>query len=171
MDIFFPLLLVYHNYTKGMVSEIVFGATFGLLWLKPYLGGISDRFGYRPSILLSLTGIALLYMLIPLISGLINMIVYYFLVYLLIYIGYPSVNNGIATKAPAKQIGLAFGAFGVYTSFGRTSSTFIMGPIMEKLKIDDTFILSGFFLLLFVILLFFMSKENRPYNQLQNSNF
>ena len=166
MVVFFPLLLDSQGYSKGTLGEIIFWATFVLLWLKPYLGSVSDRFGYRSPVLFTLTGLALLYLSAPLISGLIVLIVYYFIVYLLIFIGYPSVNNGAASTSPVKQRGLALGALGVYTSLGRSSSTIIMSPIWEQFNINDTFIISGIFILILVFILYFITKDH---NNLQTN--
>ena len=159
--IFFPLLLEYLGYSKGTLGEIIFGATFALLWFKPYLGGLADKFGYRNPILLSLTCLALIYCITPFVKNLLLLIVIYFLTEIFIFIGYPAVNSATASTSPIKQRGLALGTLGVYTSLGRTSSTIFMSSIWESFNINLTFIFAGMFILAVVFILFFFTQKTQ----------
>ncbi len=160
MPIFFPLLLISKGYSKGTIGGIIFGATFFLLWLKPYLGSVSDRFGYRMPVLISLLSLSFLFMIAPMIDNLVLFIVFYFIVYSLVFISFPAVNSGTANTSPAKQRGLALGTLGVYTSLGRSTSTLVMSPIWERFDITNTFIIAGIIILLLGIILYFVTKPN-----------
>jgi MFS family permease len=157
--VFFPLLLESLGYSKGSLGEIIFWSTFILLWMKPYLGGISDRFCYRFPVLLSLTCLAFIYFITPLIKELSFLILLYFLANALFFVGYPAVNSATASTSPVKQRGLALGALGVYTSLGRASSTIIMSPIWYNFNINITFMVSGILIFFVVLVLFLKSKE------------
>lgn len=159
MAIFFPLLIDSDGYSTGTLGAIIFLGTFLLLWLKPYLGSVSDRYGYRSPLLFGFTSIAVAFLITPLLKGLIVLVILYIFVYIFIFIGYPSVNSATASTAPAKQRGLALGALGVYTSLGRTTSTIIMSPIWNIIKINDTFVIAGLLLLTLVFILYFTTKQ------------
>lgn len=157
--IFFPLLLVSLNYSKGTLGMIIFGSTIALLWLKPYLGGIADRFGYRVPVLLSLSLVGIIFMITPYAKILPLLVLIYILCDLFIFIGYPAVNRATASTSSSTKTGLALGTLGVYTSSGRTTSTIIMSSIWKKFNINVTFISAGLFILLVCLLLFFFTKE------------
>ena len=165
MVVFFPLLLDSKGYSKGTLGSIIFGATFVLLWLKPSLGGVSDRFGYRIPVLFVLSSLACLYFLATVINNIYLFIAFYFIVYVLIFIGYPAINSGTANISSPKQRGLALGTLGVYTSFGRSSSTAVMSPVWEIFNITNTFMIAGVMIFIFVIILFFITKTNEEQSE------
>ena len=157
--VFFPLLVQKNGFSQGTIGEIIFYSTFFLLWLKPYLGGVSDKLGYRLPVLGALVIIASLYIIAPLLKTLVLLVLLYFIVLSLLFIGYPAVNSAAASTSPIKQRGLALGTLGVFTSLGRSSSTIVMSPVWEVFDIYDTFMVAGLVILLLALILYFISRK------------
>ncbi|MHA1991957.1 MAG: MFS transporter [Candidatus Hodarchaeales archaeon] len=167
---FFPLIVVYYGFSRGTVGEIIFWGTFILLWLKPYLGNLSDRFGYQRPVLVSLLVISLFFFPLAILGNtvfndnlylLIILILIYFVITAFIFVAYPAVNGATAHTASTAQRGIALGALGVYTSVGRTSSTVLLGPIWESFGLISVFIFTAFFIIGIVILLWIWTRLSK----------
>ena len=156
---FFPLVVIYYGYSKGTVGAILFSATVFLLWFKPYLGNISDRFGYRGPVLLSLFIISIFFLILTYVQDLFALIIIYFVVVACTFIAYPAVNSATATTSSSTQTGIALGALGVYTSIGRASSTIVLSPIWEGFSIVFVFQFTALFLLVIIAILWFFSRS------------
>ncbi|MFW9929567.1 MAG: MFS transporter [Candidatus Thorarchaeota archaeon] len=159
LSTFFPLIIIFHHYSEGSVSLVIFLGTFFLLWLKPYLGNISDRFGYRSPVLTSLVVVSFFIVLLPFIENFTLLVLIYFIVTACVFVCYPAVNGATANNAPTMQRGVAMGTLGVFTSLGRASSTTTLGVIWEYYGLITVFLFTGLLIILFVILLFISSKR------------
>ncbi|OLS27232.1 MAG: hypothetical protein HeimC3_04800 [Candidatus Heimdallarchaeota archaeon LC_3] len=157
----FASLVKFKGFSDGTPAEIVFWATLCLLWLKPYLGNLSDRFGFRYPIIFSLFTIGLVFLIMINISDIFFLVIIYIIVTACLFIAYPAVNGATAQTASVSQRGMALGALGVYTSLGRSTSTIAVYPIWEFFDIEFVFLFSGFFIIGIGFVLWFWSRTSQ----------
>jgi MFS family permease len=156
---FLPVFIVSKGYTRGDVAEIIFWSTIVIIWFKPYLGKITDIFNFTPTISAFLIISSLTMFAFIIVQS------YWLLVLLLIILNsslitsYIAANGETARRASFAQRGTALGALGVYVSFGRTSSTVLLGPFWEFFGLFGVFLLTGFGVLFITTLLFFLMKH------------
>ncbi|MFX0151657.1 MAG: MFS transporter, partial [Candidatus Hodarchaeota archaeon] len=155
---FLPVLIVSKGYTRGEVAEIVFWSTIAIIWFKPYLGQITDKFNFIPTISP--------FLIISSLTMLVFLIIQNYWLLVLVYIilngslitSYIAANGETARRASFEQRGTALGALGVYVSFGRTTSTIVLGPVWEVFGLFGVFLLTGFGVLIIAALLFFFMR-------------
>ncbi|MFX0051699.1 MAG: MFS transporter [Candidatus Hermodarchaeota archaeon] len=155
---FLPVLIVSKGYTRGEVAEIVFWSTIAIIWFKPYLGQITDKFNFIPTISS--------FLIISSLTMLVFLIIQTYWLLVLVYIilngslitSYIAANGETARRASFEQRGTALGALGVYVSFGRTTSTIVLGPVWEVFGLFGVFLLTGFGVLIIAALLFFFMR-------------
>lgn len=158
---FYPLLLSnYFHYLDEEIAKIVLYVTLLLLLVKPKLGGISDKFGYKLPVSLSFLFIAInIFGLISFDFFLANLI-FIALIISTFPLGYSAMNSHTVHTAPENKRGIAMGTLGVYTSLGRGFSTLIIGFIASKLDLLTAFKFFSVFVFLFgVSLLIYFKKK------------
>lgn len=171
---FYPVLVVSLGFSKGTVSFIAMAGTLVLVWFKPKLGELTDRFGFKQPIFLSLFLTACAFALLPLTGylatySLLGQVVLYIVVMGSLITAYTGVNGGTAKTAPSNKRGLALGTLGFYVSMGRTTSTLALGPVWEVFSIGWVFGVTSF-LLVAVVLVFFLILRKKRKPMLERSN-
>jgi MFS family permease len=127
---FFPLLLVlFLGLTNPQVADVLFIATIVNFIVKPYLGSLSDRFGFRTPAVGSLLVTSVSLFLLTLSSNYVFIVVIITVITASSLTGYLAVNGGTGNFAPVRQRGVAMGVLGFYVSFGRSSSSAIVTPL------------------------------------------
>jgi MFS family permease len=133
---FFPLLLVIAmGHEKSEVTKIAFISTVAVLLIKPYLGSISDRFGFRYPVLIALLTNSILFFFLTITTDLVVITIIFTMSLAITIMGYLAVNGATSNSAHPKQRGIALGALGFYVSFGRTVSSIFLAPIWELFEI------------------------------------
>ncbi|OLS28218.1 MAG: hypothetical protein HeimC2_08730 [Candidatus Heimdallarchaeota archaeon LC_2] len=160
---FIGLLVVLSlGYTEGDVAYVLSLGTLLLFPLKPFLGSISDKLGYRNPILVSLVLNGFLLILITQVTQL-WMVIGIFAFYMAnIMTSYLACNGATSHNSENNQRGVAMGVLGVYVSIGRTLSSLLLGVIWQIMTIltDDkgeslifVFMFTGVILLISSIIL------------------
>ncbi len=165
---FLPVLIVKRGFTRGEVSEIIFWSTLAIIWFKPSLGRITDKFDfiYTSSITLLLSCCIIL--IFPSVQDFWLLVVLYICLNSALITAYTATNGATSKRAPFKMRGTALGALGFYVSFGRTTSTMTLGPIWDAIGLVEVFYVTAIGMILVSVLLFLYtrSKENSVINSL-----
>jgi len=155
---FIPVMIVAKGFSKGDVSEISLWAMLIIIWFKPSLGRITDKFDFRITITISLLLSGLLIFLFAFIYN------YWILILILLInnaatiTAYTTSSAEVSHRAPFDERGIALGALGFYISLGRTASTVILGPIWELLGLSWVFYCTSIGVILATLLAFFYFK-------------
>lgn len=155
---FIGLLVVLSlGYSEGDVAYVLSLGTLILFPLKPFLGSISDKLGYRNPILVSLTLNGFLLILITQATEL-WMVIWIYAFYMANNMtSYLACNGATSHNSENNQRGVAMGVLGVYVSIGRTLSSLLLGVIWQLMTIitDDkgeslivVFVVTGVILLI-----------------------
>lgn len=144
VTVFYPVLIISQGFDNGNVTEIALWATIGIIWFKPHMGKISDRYGFERPIagMLLISGLILIILVYTPHLIILHIVLYAILIAAIIT-AYTSVNGGIVKTAPAHHRGLALGTLGFYVSFGRTTSSIILGPVWGLFNINLVFLITG----------------------------
>ncbi len=163
---FLPLLIIYKGFTRGDVSEIGMWTILIVIWFKPFLGRLIDKFNFIKVITTSL----LIYCIFLLISTFVpNYSLESFLVFVIIYIilnaslitAYMSESSETSKRASISSRGTAQGALGFYVSLGRSTSTIVLGPIWEFIGLFGVFYFTVICILSVTIILWFINKTKQ----------
>jgi MFS family permease len=137
---FIGLLVVLSlRHTEGDVAYVLSLGTLILFPLKPFLGAISDKLGYRNPILVSLTLNGFLLVLITQATQLWMVILIYAFYMANNMTSYLACNGATSHNSENNQRGVAMGVLGVYVSIGRTLSSLLLGVIWQVMTLltDD----------------------------------
>ncbi|MCE7733674.1 MAG: MFS transporter [Candidatus Heimdallarchaeota archaeon] len=137
---FIGLLVVLSlGYTEGDVAYVLSLGTLILFPLKPFLGSISDKLGYRNPILVSLILNGFLLILITQATQLWMVIVIFAFYMANNMTSYLACNGATSHNSKNNQRGVAMGVLGVYVSIGRTLSSLLLGVIWQIMTVltDD----------------------------------
>ncbi|MFX1250689.1 MAG: MFS transporter [Promethearchaeota archaeon] len=161
---FFPVLIVERGFTQGTVSEILFWATLVLLWFKPRLGKITDRFSFGPIMTVLLFFSSSLLLALTLVTELWLFIIIYIFLFGSVITGFTAVNGETARRSPDIYRGTAMGALGVWLSTGRAVSTIVLGPVWDIFSLEAVFLATAFGVILitpFLYLAFRFKKRKK----------
>lgn len=167
---FFPLLIVIaKGYPLEVVAELALYSTIVLFFFKPYLGGMSDRFGYRVTVTgaLLLTSTSFFVMVIT--NDLIILWVSHVFAQAGLMTSYLAVNGGTSRVVPSNERGLALGVLGVHVSLGRSLSSLMLSPLWELFDLDAVFL--GCILIALVSLVLLNWTEIRERRRQLSSRF
>lgn len=166
---FFPLIVVlYLQYSKSTVSDIILITTLSIFFIKPYLGSISDKYGFRTPVLIALTINAISLALLTQTSNLVVVIILYAVIVSSSLTSYFAVNGATSNAAGASSRGLALGALGFWVSFGRSTSSLVLTPIWnwyevttgnKGLAVRNIFLVASAIILFAVIVLTYISRD------------
>lgn len=149
--VFFALLIVNKGFSRGEVGKIIFCGTLCLLWFKPLLGKISDRFSYNALNSLILSVISIAYIFIVQVTSISLLILVYITVISGIYTAYQALAGNISKLTPSSERGVTMGALGFFLSLGRGISILLVGSIWKFVEIEMIF--EFFAALIFLLLL------------------
>ncbi len=138
---FFPLLIVVaKGFPLEIVAELTLYSTVVLFFFKPYLGGISDRFGYQ----LPVTGALFLTVTSFFVMVISNDLRILWISYVFAQAGlmtsYLAVNGGTSRAVPNSERGLALGVLGAHVSLGRSLSSLLLSPLWELFDLNAVFL-------------------------------
>ncbi len=156
---FFPFLIVFKGYSKGVVAQIVWITAASLLFFKPYFGGLIDKFGVKKPLSISLILSASAVFLLITVDSLLFLILIYMLYSATILTCYLGVNTGTTLASSQKDRGMALGTLGFYVSLGRSVSTISLSPLWGPLGLEMLFVLTALFVILTSVLLLFLSRN------------
>ncbi|MHA2170042.1 MAG: MFS transporter [Candidatus Kariarchaeaceae archaeon] len=154
---FFALLVVNKGFSEGDVGKIIFGGTLCLLWFKPLLGKLSDRFGYNVLKSRILFFISIAFVFILHVISIFLLIMAYIAVISGIYTSYQALAGDISKLTPSSDRGVTMGALGFFMSLGRGISTLLVGVIWKFVGIEMIFL----FFAAMIFLLSLISWANR----------
>jgi MFS family permease len=168
---FIPVIIVAKGFSKGDVSEISLWAMLIIIWFKPSLGRVADRFDFRITITISLVLSAILIFLFVLMDLGWILILLYLINNAAIITAYTTSSAEVSRRAPFDERGMALGALGFYISLGRTTSTIILGPIWEFLGLSWVFYCTSISVILVSLFSFFYFKRKWDMSELAKTSF
>lgn len=125
---FFGLYIVLAaGYPFAEVAKIIAIGTLILFVFKPYLGSISDRFGFKIPVAFSLLASTVLLVALSYFTTMIQIIIIYAVLRSITMMSYLAINGATAYNSSERQRGVAMGTLGVYVSLGRTISSISLG--------------------------------------------
>ncbi|MHA2028774.1 MAG: MFS transporter [Candidatus Kariarchaeaceae archaeon] len=131
---FIGLLIVLSlGYQDSDVAAVISIGTLLLFPFKPFLGAVSDKFGYKRPILFSLVFNGILLFLVTQTTELWMVTVVYSLYMANNITSYLAVNGATSYNSENTKRGVAMGVLGVYVSIGRTISSLTLGVLWEVL--------------------------------------
>ena len=161
--LFFPKLIVDYGYSNGSVAEIILYGTLILILIKPWLGKVSDRFGYLRPVGFSLVVMSISIYLELLSRNFLVLFATYTVVIGVLMISYPAINGGTSRSADNQLRGQAMGVLGIYTSTGRGLSTLYLGLLTSVFDLKIAFLLFASFIMFFGILIFLEYRRVRGF--------
>lgn len=161
--LFFPKLIVDYGYSNGNVAEIILYGTLILILIKPWLGKVSDRFGYLRPVGFSLVVMSISIYLEILSRNFLVLFATYTVVIGVLMISYPAINGGTSRSADNQLRGQAMGVLGIYTSTGRGLSTLYLGLLTSVFDLKIAFLLFASFIMFFGILIFLEHRRVRGF--------
>ncbi|MHA1218709.1 MAG: MFS transporter [Candidatus Heimdallarchaeaceae archaeon] len=173
---FFPFLIVAKGFSYDVVAQIAWISSGVLIFFKPYLGRLVDRFGYKGPIFVTLFLSSSMLILMVFVNSLSWLIVVYMVYSASSLTSYIGVNTGTTMESKNTQRGIALGALGFYVSLSRSASTLSLTPVWEKLGIEAVFITTSIIIFSAVIIIYliyyFIGNRNKTktIEVLQNSN-
>lgn len=166
---FIPLLIVFHiGLFEEDVANIIFVSTCVVFLFKPFLGSISDRFGFKRPVLVGLSLNSIILISITFSTNIIEVIILYSLFISFSIMCYLGVNGATSYSVDEKMRGLAMGGLGFWVSFGRSFSSGFLTPIWsyfesisddKGIAIRNLFWISAGVILIFVGILSNISKN------------
>jgi NNP family putative nitrate transporter len=163
---FLPLLIIYKGFTRGDVSEIGMWTILAVVWFKPFLGRLTDKFNFTTVITTTLSiycFFLLIFTFVPnysLESYLLCVVIYIILNASLIT-AYMAESSETSKRAPVILRGTAQGALGFYVSLGRSTSTIVLGPIWEVIGLLGVFYFTTIFILAVTVTLWFVNNARK----------
>ncbi len=158
---YYPLILKYYGYLDSGVATLVLYSTFALILVKPKLGNVSDRFGYKIPISVSFIVIALSIIGILTFNNFISHMLLISVIVATFTVGYSAMNSYSVKTAPDNKRGIAMGTLGVYTSLGRGLSTLILGYLISTSDLIIAFyFFAGILFVLGISFLIYFKQEN-----------
>ena len=151
---FYPSLLSHFGYLDNEIANLLLVSTLSLLLLKPMLGNISDRYGYRKPVILGFIMTSMFIIGMTLFNNFIAHFIFISFIIAAMTVFYAAMNSHTAHVAPEESRGIAMGTLGVYTSLGRGLSTLVIGYFTSVFDIIIAF--QVFALIAFVIALLFI---------------
>lgn len=131
MSSFFPLLVVISfNHKDGDVAQIILLSTLISILLKPYLGIIFDKWGYRMPILLAMSNVSIMLVLLTYTSSFIGLLIIYTIISSSLFICFIATTGATSNAVNPPQRGLAMGVLGIYISSGRAISSIVLAPVL-----------------------------------------
>ncbi|MFX0065052.1 MAG: MFS transporter [Candidatus Hermodarchaeota archaeon] len=158
---YLPLLIVNKGYTRGNVAEIILWATIAIIWFKPFLGKMADKFDASYTITLTLVIFSLSIFAFLIIQDFLFLIIIYIIFNGSLITAITTVNGEVSRKAPLALQGMAMGAVGFYVSLGRATSTIVLGPIWEITGLENVFFFTAIGVFLVAIVMFFFLRISR----------
>jgi len=163
---FLPLLIVEKGFSRGDVSEIGMWAILVIVWFKPYLGRLTDRFNFNVVITLTTTIYCLGLLVCTTVPD--NSVQSYWLFVLLFIIlnaslitAYMAESSQTSKAAPVSFRGTAQGALGFYVSLGRATSTVVLGPIWELIGLIGVFFFAAILVLIIMTSLWIIGEKRK----------
>lgn len=151
MTAFFPVLIVKKGFSKATVAFVILISTVLLVGLKPYLGRISDKFGFELPVIMFILIASFATITLTLMTDLYLIIIVYSFVTGSVLTCYTAVNGAASKYSSNKDKGLALGVLGFWVSFGRALSTLLMGPVWEFFSIQISFQMFSIVIILVII--------------------
>lgn len=151
---FFPLLVYAKFGSYDVVAQIAWITSGVLIFFKPYLGRIIDRFGYRGPIFATLMISSSMLILMRFVNSLPGLIVVYMIYSASSLTSYIGVNTGTTKESKKVQRGMALGALGFYVSLSRSISTLSLTPVLDKLGIGWVFISTALIIISVVLIIY-----------------
>lgn len=156
---FIPVAIVAKaGYLYGDIAAIGFWAALGLVWFKPLLGRLTDRFNFIFVISITIIISCIAIMSFTLTNDFFLLIILQIILNGSIITGYTAENGETTRRAPVASRGTALGALGFYVSFGRTTSTLVLGPIWKIIGLIEVFYFTGFGVIIITVLLFLKTR-------------
>lgn len=121
------------GYGESDVAFVLSLGTLILFPLKPFLGAISDKFGYQKPIIISLIMNGILLFLVTQTTEIWMVTLIYSFYMANNMTSYLGVNGATSFNSENNERGVAMGVLGVYVSLGRTLSSASMGLVWELL--------------------------------------
>jgi MFS family permease len=164
---FFPVLIVNKGYPDGSIAFIILVGTLALIGFKPLLGKISDKLGFERPIMVFLIIACFTIISMTYFNDFIILIILYAIVSASLLTSYTAVNGAASKFSLNSEKGLALGVLGFWVSFGRASSTLLIGPIWESFSIGISLaILSTLIILLIAGYYLLVYRKNPLRNNL-----
>ncbi len=168
---FFPSLFVSYGYSRGDVGLISLYATLILIFFKPFLGSLSDRFSLRTVVTVGLILISASITLTTLTTDFFGLLMIQCIFLGAMIASYTSVNKGSAARAPTSQRGSALGVLGVYVSLGRALSTMYVGFLYNSFTLEVSFRIFSFSIVGMLGLVFVsIGREPKFFISIENHN-
>ncbi len=136
---FLPVMIVSKGYSRGDVSEISFWALLLIIWFKPRLGSLTDKYNFKLVISSTILIATFAIFLFGLVDNYWLLIILYVILNAALITGYTAENGETSRRSTTELRGTALGALGVYVSLGRASSTIILGPVWEMFGLLSVF--------------------------------
>ncbi|MCY3413697.1 MAG: MFS transporter [Candidatus Heimdallarchaeota archaeon] len=171
---FIPLLMVLSlGYSEARVADLFFYSTLILIFFKPLIGKIFDRFGFKWPIILGMGLTSGLIYLMPLVTSFAQLLLVYTVYTAALFTCFIATSGGTSNSASAKDRGLAMGVLGIYISTGRMMSSVVLAPVLEYFEYTNgsrelglrslfefgSYLILGLVLLTFIILNQFERKQ------------
>lgn len=152
VTIFFPVLVFSKGFSKSDVGIIILLGTVLLILFKPFLGKLSDKFGFERPILFFLAVSCITIVSMTLTNDFILLILLNAIVTGSLLTSYTAVNGAASKFSSNLDKGLALGVLGFYVSLGRAMSTLFIGPLWEQYSLTTSLTAISMFIIFILIL-------------------
>lgn len=119
------------GYTAGDLANIILYSTVIVFFLKPYLGSISDKWGFKYPAMTGLLFNAVIIFSLTQVNSFILILSLYTLLSATSLTTYLAVNGATSYASPSQLRGLAMGTLGSYVSLGRSTSSLVVTPVWQ----------------------------------------
>ena len=156
-----PYIIVLKMYSRGDVSEIGLWAILVVVWFKPFLGRLTDRFNFIYIITMTIIIYSVALLAFAMVQNFFLLILLSIIMNASLITAYMAENNEVSKKAPNAVRGTALGALGFYVSLGRASSTVVSGSIWEIFGLTSVIPIISIGILILTLILFLVYRPNK----------